>query len=298
VLRVKIAPPDGSRDPRIEDPTNLYFVHLVGRALLPGALQLGISANLVSLVGLLLGTGAAWAYLDWRSPLWASIGFLLTLGWLIADGMDGMIARARGSASQLGRFMDGLCDHGVFLLLYLALAASIGTVGAWVLAVTAGLVHGVQAMLFEGERMRFQRRIRGEARLRTGGDAPPNLLVRLYDSIAGSFDRAAEPFERLLGRAEDPAAFGQSYGDKAWRPLRFLSLLSNNRRVILIYVTAMLGDITLFWWIELVLLTIVAAIGIVWHRRVEREMVGAGEGAWTPATAPGMIRPGGGREDE
>ena len=31
---MKPAPPDGSRDPAIDDPTNTYLVHLIGRLLL------------------------------------------------------------------------------------------------------------------------------------------------------------------------------------------------------------------------------------------------------------------------
>lgn len=268
---MKIPPPDGSRDPRTEDPTNVWFVHLVGRMLLPAALRLRIPANAVSMFGLALGAAAAWCYLDWSSPLKASIGFLLTVAWLIADGVDGMIARATGSASAVGRFLDGLCDHGVFLLLYLALSASVGTSEAWTLGAVAGFAHAIQSTLYEGERMRFHRRIRGEALLAAG--APANILVRLYDRLAGSFDRAAEPFERLLARAPDPQALGRLYGDRAWRPLRFLSMLSNNRRVMLIYVAEMLGDIRLFWWFEIVPFTLVAAVGIVWHRRIEAGLV-------------------------
>jgi phosphatidylglycerophosphate synthase len=287
---VKLAKPDGSRDPRTEDPTNIWFVHLIGRALLPGALKLGISANAVSILGLLLGAGAAWAYLDWSESWRAGLGFGLTIAWLIADGLDGMIARASGSASALGRFLDGLCDHGVFLFLYLALAASMGTAGAWLLAAAAGLVHGLQSTLYEGERMRYHRRIRGEAKLRTGSPAPPNFAVRLYDALAGSFDRAAEPFARLLAGAGDPAALGRLYGDRAWPPLRFLSLLSNNMRVILIFVACLIGDIGFFWWVELVPLTLVAAAGIVWHRRVEARLVAeAKAGAWTRYASPGMV---------
>src|SRR3546814_9333837 len=45
----------------------------------------------------------------------ATIGLPLSLFWLVADGLDGMIARATGTPSAAGRVLDGLCDHGVFL---------------------------------------------------------------------------------------------------------------------------------------------------------------------------------------
>jgi hypothetical protein len=177
-----LPPADGSRDLRTEDPTNPWVVHLAGRMLLPLALRLRIPANAVSVAGFGFGAAAAWAYLDW--PHRATLGFLLCLAWLIADGLDGMIARATGTASALGRFLDGVCDHAVFVLLYVALASALGTAGDWALALSAGAVHAVQSTLYEGERVRFHRRVRGEA-----AETPPpssNPLLRLYEALRRS----------------------------------------------------------------------------------------------------------------
>lgn len=237
--------------------------------LLPLALRLRVPANAVSVAGFLLGAGAAWAYLDW--PHRATPGLLLCVAWLIADGLDGMIARATRTASALGRFLDGVCDHAVFVLLYVALAKSLGTGVGWVLAIAAGAVHAVQATLYEGERTRFHRRLRGETW--HPGTAPTNPLVRLYDSVAGSLDRLAAPFERHFAAVPDPCALGERYAARAAPALRLMALLSNNMRVILIWLACLAGDPRLFWWVELGPLTLVCAAGIVWHRRVEREIV-------------------------
>jgi hypothetical protein len=261
-----LPPPDGSRDLRTEDPTNPWLVHLAGRIMLPLALRLRIPANAVSVAGFAFGAAAAWAYLDWRHR--ATLGFLLCIAWLIADGLDGMIARATGTAGALGRFLDGVCDHAVFVLLYLALASALN---AWALALAAGAVHAVQSTLYEGERVRFHRRVRGEA---AEALAPSrNPLLRLYDSVAGSLDRAAAPFDAALASAPDPVAFGARYGDRACRPLRLMALLSNNMRVLLIWLACLAGDPRWFWWVELGPLTLVAATGILWHRRVEKGLI-------------------------
>jgi CDP-diacylglycerol--serine O-phosphatidyltransferase len=266
---LRLPPPDGSRDPRTEDPTNLYVVHLAGRALLPLALRLRIPANAVSVAGLVLGALAAAAYLHWERL--ATVGFLLSVLWLIADGLDGMIARATRTASALGRFLDGLCDHAVFVLLYVALACSLGTGEAWTLALAAGAVHAIQSTLYEGERMRFHRRIRGDP------GAPPapsrNPLVQAYDAAAGSLERLAAPFDRALAGAPDPRAFGERYGAAAAPALRLMALLSNNMRVILIWLACLAGNPRLYWWAELGPLTAVAVAGILWHRRVERRLL-------------------------
>jgi hypothetical protein len=266
-------PPDGSRDRRIEDPSNRWIIHPTARALLPLALRLHVSANAVSVAGLLLGAGAAAAYAQ-GSVATALIGLLLSVGWLIADGLDGMIARATGTASPLGRFLDGVCDHGVFVLIYLALALSVGTTEAWVLAVVAGIAHGIQSSLYEGERTRFHRRLKGVAEV----DAPPpspNPLVRWYDAIAGSVGRLALPFEARLAASARPRELGGAYGAQAVAPMRLLSLLSANVRVLAIFLACLAGRPAIFWWFEIVALTVVAAVGLVWHRRVEGRFASA-----------------------
>lgn len=268
-----LPPPDGSRDRRVDDPTNVWVVHLAGRMLLPPALKAGIPANAVSVGGLALGTGAAAAFLGWREPVLATLGFLLCIGWLILDGLDGMVARATGTASALGRFLDGAVDHGVFLLLYLALGATIDTPEAWITGTVAGLVHGFQSNLYESERARYHRRLRADP---GGGAGPPSpyRLARLYDRVAGSLDRVAGRFDQALAAAPDRRAFAAAYARQAAPALRLMNLLSANVRVVAIYAACLAGDPRLFWWFELGPLTLVTVAGIVWHRRLERAMVG------------------------
>jgi hypothetical protein len=268
-----LPPPDGSRDRRVEDPTNQWVVHLAGRMLLPLALRARVSANMVSVAGLAVGTGAALAYLGWRDPALATLGFLLTTAWLVFDGLDGMVARATGTASALGRFLDGLCDHGVFLILYLALGASIDTPEAWITGTIAGLVHGVQANLFESERTRYHRRVRGDP---GSGPPPPspNAVMRFYDRLAGSLDRVAGRFDRALGAAADRRALAGTYGDRAAPALKLLNLLNANARIIILYAACLAGDPMLFFWWNLGPLTLVTAAGLIWHRRIEARLAG------------------------
>ncbi|AQR73899.1 CDP-alcohol phosphatidyltransferase family protein [Sphingomonas sp. LM7] len=266
-----IPPPDGSRDRRIEDPTNLWIIHPAGRLLLPWAIARGISANSVSVVGLILGALAAAAYANWSSWPFAFLGLLLSVGWLIADGLDGMIARATKTASPLGRALDGMCDHGVFFLLYLVLALSIGTLSGWILATAAGVLHAVQSSLYEGERTRFHRRCKGVAA------EPPvpsrNPLVKLYDFVAGSVDRVAYRFDEAMTRDSDSAALGTLYGMRASAPMRLMRPLSANARVFAIFIACLAGNPYLFFWFELIPLTAILVLGLTWHRAVESRLL-------------------------
>ena len=263
--------PDRSRDRRIEDPSNLWIIHPAARSLLPWFLDRGISANAVSLGGLTLGALAALADGNWHHRPFVCIGLLLSMAWLVADGLDGMIARATGTASALGRFLDGLCDHGVFILIYIALAVSIGTVDAWILCICAGVFHALQSNLYESERARFHRRCMGVASLTPA--ASPNVLVRLYDQVGGLIDRFALRFDEGLGQHPNPAQFGAAYGAAAVRPLRLMCLLSANVRVYAIFLACMAQDPRLFWWIEILPMTAILIIGLFWHRRVEFRLI-------------------------
>ncbi|MDT9600758.1 CDP-alcohol phosphatidyltransferase family protein [Sphingosinicella rhizophila] len=278
-----LPPPDGSRDPRIDDPTNRWLIHLLGRLLLPLALRFRVSANAVSVTGLILGAAAAWSYLDWRDENRALLGFLLCIAWLIADGLDGMIARATATASPLGRILDGLCDHGVFCLLYVALAHSIGTWEAWGLGALAGIAHAVQSTLYEGERVRFHRRRRGDpGEMRR--TISRNPLVRLYDAVALAPDRWSEPFDAMLRNARDPERVGRIYCDAAVPALKPMWALSANMRILAIFLACLAGNPLLFFWLELVPLSLVLVIGLLWHRNIEKRMVRAyGNGRSTSA---------------
>lgn len=249
----------------------------MGRALLPWFLARSVSANAVSIGGLVLGIFAAAAYADWRVWPFPFIGVLLSVCWLVADGLDGMVARATNTASPLGRFLDGVCDHGVFILIYVALATSIGTREAWVLACSAGAAHALQSNLFESERARFHRRCKG-----LPAAAPltsKNPLVRYYDRLSGIVDRFALSFDDMLRRQSDPRPLADTYGARAARPLLLMSLLSANVRIYAIFLACVAGNPRFFWWFELGPMTAILVVGLIWHRLVERRLVrGSGSG--------------------
>jgi hypothetical protein len=52
--------------------------------------------------------------------------------------------------------------------------------------------------------------------------------------------------------------------------MRFLALESANVRVYAIFLACLLGNPRWFWWFEIVPLTLILVIGLIWHRRAER----------------------------
>ena len=140
------------------------------------------------------------------------------------------------------------------------------------LALTAAACHAVQSSLYEGERARFHRRTRG-APLTAVPTPTGMVLVRLYDSVAGSVDRLSMPFERRFGAAEDTSAFAAAYAAAAVPVMRLQSLLTANVRVWAICIACLAGNPRIFWWFEIVPLTAICVIGLYRHRRIERRFV-------------------------
>lgn len=273
-----------TRDPRIEDPTNRWFVHPVGRLLLPYFISKGISANSVSVGGLLLGALAAAAFAQWATTgLFVWVGLILAIGWLVADGLDGMIARATGTAGPVGRLFDGLCDHGTFVAIYVLLATSLGTPKAWILACSAGAAHALQSNLYEGERARFHRRRDGLAD-RTP-DPARSVVLKAYDWLSSTFDRYGDALNSVFAGASDRSVI-EAYDRRAQRPLQLMSLLSANVRICAVFVACVLKSPTLFWWFELGPLTGVLVVGVAWRNHIDASFLGGAQTRALRAGAP------------
>ncbi|MCC5992845.1 MAG: CDP-alcohol phosphatidyltransferase family protein [Rhodobacteraceae bacterium] len=115
----------------------------------------GVSANAVTLIGLVLGLAAAGAII---AQLWA-LAILLILASRLADGLDGAVARANG-VSDFGGYLDITCDYVFYAAIPLAFVmldpAAHGVAGAFLLLsfyVNAGSFLGF-AILAEKRQMR------------------------------------------------------------------------------------------------------------------------------------------------
>lgn len=265
---------DRSRDRAIEDFSNLWLIHPLSRAALPLALRLRISANAVSILGLLSGLMAAFYYFHWQKPYMALLGLFFSVAWLVADGLDGLIARATGTSTATGRILDGICDHIVFIAIYLALALSVDAQLSWILAAIAGLCHAIQSGLYESERARYHRRIQGNW-YKPQPALAKNPIVRGYDAIYHALDRQADTLDQIIAKQPQPEAEAISiqYQQLARAPMKFMSFLSANTRVWAIFIAIIAGSPNYFWFFEIAFLSLWMAWGLSWHRRVERHIL-------------------------
>lgn len=100
---------------------------------------IGVTPNLLTLMGLILSAASAWLYINWSSNrlmlLLAALTLLLSG---LLDSIDGVLARMTGRVSPLGGFLDSLSDRYSDAIILGAITAS-GLCGLfWGLAALVG----------------------------------------------------------------------------------------------------------------------------------------------------------------
>ncbi len=149
---------DIKRTNEIEEFTNLHIIHPISSWLVPKFIQLNITPNMVSSMGMACGATAGFCYYHYQNPFFAVLGFILMFMWHIFDGADGQLARATHNYSEIGKVIDGVCDYVTFISVYvgisLALSLTVGT-NIWYLVIIAGLSHAVQSGAYELQRSEY-----------------------------------------------------------------------------------------------------------------------------------------------
>ena len=120
---------------------NRTIYHPAARRLATWLAPTPVTPNMVSVAGAVMVIAAGIFYTLVGGATGIAFGFALHLAWHVVDGADGDLARMTGRASPIGEVVDGLCDYGGHVVLYLLLAGLLDNViggWAWALAVAAG----------------------------------------------------------------------------------------------------------------------------------------------------------------
>jgi CDP-diacylglycerol---serine O-phosphatidyltransferase len=260
----------------IDDPTNRWLIHPIGRALLPLLMRWNVEPNSVSLAGFGCGFCAAMAYTAWQQPFWATAGFVMMLCWHVCDGLDGMLARATAKFSDAGRLLDGICDYAAFVLVYLVIGANLPAGTHWpayLAMVAAGLCHVWQSALYEAERERFHRRLEGRPPQDWGVTAYGAGVEGGYVRLRLLLEPGARRFDRAIATAPSSDLLG-CYARTAAPLLRLSTILGANGRTLAIWIACLAGRPILFWLWEILVLSPIAVL-LFWRLRQVERRIGA-----------------------
>ena len=281
------------RPAELEDGLNRFIYHPLAAHLARMLQPTGISPNFVSVCGMLIVWGAAWAYTGLAWPEGALLGFALHLFWHVVDGADGDLARLTGRASPRGELVDGVCDYAGHVLLYVALAAMLDDlVGgwAWFWAAAAGASHIAQTNHAETQRRNYLWWVYGVPWLKHAQAADDEVfradswfsltfgwMARLYLGLAERMTPYAAQVDREVEIAvADPArtALIRRLARRASRrSLLFQKAIGPNPRTIILGMSMLLGSPLYFFLTEALLLNLLLVLSVRHHNRVARRLV-------------------------
>jgi phosphatidylglycerophosphate synthase len=262
------------RPVEIEDPSNRWFVHRVSDAMMPVALTWKVSPNIVSLFGLACGLAASFFYAHAPSVIACLAGFVCMIFWHVFDGLDGKLARATGQTSPLGRVLDGLCDHGTFLAVYIGLGLSISADGIshWGLLALSALAHAVQSNFYEARRQAYIARLSGQRALNISGPKTGFGGEALYDKVQYASLKWTNVTDEALAAAHDRSATLAAYRRFAEPVLKRWCLLGANLRTLMIFIFCLspLGATAYLLW-EIFILTLIMLVLEIQLRTAEQK---------------------------
>jgi CDP-diacylglycerol--serine O-phosphatidyltransferase len=296
MMQQQIGSTDGvpmRRTTEIEEITNLYFIHPLAGLLVPIFARLGITPNAVSIMGMLFGILASFAYYRYAELRFAIAGFILMLAWHVMDGADGQLARFTKSYSYFGKMLDGISDNVTFLAIYTALAVSLSRqYGGWIYALVAvsAICHAIQSASYETLRQEYELLGRGKQPQEPptrddperGREAPRasrwllDFLHRLwYSGLSFPVAGVTRKFRVTMAPAlqSDPgtaALARQHYRETLAPQLRRWSILSANYRTLGIFISALFKAPEYYFAFEIVGFGLALA-ALVWRLRKAHE---------------------------
>jgi hypothetical protein len=136
------------KDKDVEEFIDIYFFRPFGYLLALSARSIKLTPNTVTIIGMI--TGVISGHLFYYSSMTINmIGIFVKIFSNALDSADGQLARMTHSESHMGRILDGISSHVIFLSIYIHLCLRYIHEGhsKWIFAVAilAGASHFIQA---------------------------------------------------------------------------------------------------------------------------------------------------------
>jgi len=266
-----------------------YFYRKIGFWLAQFFARLNVTPAGVSLFGAICGVIAGHLYF-YRNLSTNIIGMALHVFANALDNADGQLARLTQRESREGRVIDSLADHLIFLSIYFHLALRCSIEGAsplvWLLAVTAGISHGLQGAAADYYRTTYLYFVKGGLpvdldssvilrssyrKIRWRDQPWPKFLLALYLNFTRQQEMLSPHLTRLRKVSyqsfphQIPESFSTRYRISARPMFKLWGLLMTNTRMLILFIFLFLGQPIWYFWAEVTILNMLFAYLI--HRQ-------------------------------
>jgi phosphatidylglycerophosphate synthase len=278
------------RPRELEDALNFYIYHPLAWQLAKQLSRTPLTPNAVSGLGAGCVVAAAAVYAQPWWPFSALLGMALHMTWHIVDGADGDLARITGRASPVGEMVDGFCDYGGHIVLYLVLgwllSHQIGVM-AWPLVVAGGISHIIQANHVEVQRRSYQWWVyakpwlgithgqAGAATQARGLSGFAGVYLRVASGVAGSTRQIDAAVAAAAGDPRQLAEIGALARAEAPPLLALQRILGPNPRAIVLGLSMLAGSPLYYFIYQVVALNLLLVWSVHRHGAAARRMLAA-----------------------
>jgi hypothetical protein len=278
----------------LEGIVDLFFYRRIGFGLARFFARLNFTPAAVTVIGGIFGVVAGHLY--FYSALGLNLaGMILHVIANIFDNADGQLARLTNQQSRTGRILDPVVDHVIWLSIYIHLGLRLQLGGfstAWIIALAAGLSHGLQAGAADYCRNAYLYFGKGRSVLDSvstlqqeyrqyswATDAWPKLLLRVYLNAVHEQELILPGVKRLRELTElnfgdtFPAWFQSRYRTLVLPTFKWWSLLMTNTRMLLLFVLFLVRQPVWFFWLELSVGNLLLLCLILRQERIARSLL-------------------------
>ena len=301
----------------VEDPVNICVHRPLAYAFVWSIFRTPITPNGVTLLAIIAGLASgAFFLMGTTSSTMIAAGALLWTA-AILDGADGILARAKGQASQFGRALDGAADVIVAVCTVFPAFAHLywkehDTTHLWMMGPAIGLT-AVHLWLYDFYKENYLRR----TRLDRGGEGEdPEQVARLVESAKAkgvlthlAVKHALLPYvqtQQKIIRILDPmAVVGRNDGVRNEQtaaiyrrhnqgPMRLWAIISLAPHSYLMAICAMFDRLDVYLYVRLFGMNAVFLAAAIWQRRAttatieELQGVGALPDSFGPAPSEAL----------
>ena len=256
-----------------EEWLDVYFTRPIGLAMALLAERLGITPNMITLLGIILG--ACGGYLFHYTDLWHNVcGVVLLVFANFCDSADGQLARLTNQKTLVGRIIDGLASDVWFVFIYVSIVVRlwhepiplIGVEwGIWgfLLCSLAGFIcHATQCNLSDYYRQVHLWFIRGEegselatsqkersltARLKAEGKIWESRFHYGYGSYCKKQERQTPRFQAFFALLQQrypsstsiPPQLRAEFRKGSLPLMKYTNILTHNTRAIVLFIAVL-----------------------------------------------------------
>lgn len=280
---------------------DLIFYRPIGYMWALLAKRLGVTPNAITIASIFLGIGAGIMF--YYNDMWLNVVGMLLLVWANSfDSADGQLARITGCYSRIGRILDGVSGDVWFVSIYICICLRecvtsdffmAHSWAIWVLAVTAGLCHSLQAAQADYYRQFHLFFLKGKEGSELDSSTPlyakynslswktdffAKLVLWFYTGYTSSQERRTPAMQTLrkalyarFGDGEIPASFREDFRKASLPLMKYTNILSFNTRCFALFASLFMRMPWLYFAFEVTVLNGLLVYMTVRHESICRK---------------------------